>query len=77
MMKIAPGLKFRLEADVDDFKQMLRDGWAGCMDGMVEQIEGDSVAVRFKDGQTWRFVARKLPEVAVPHAWEGEIAWGD
>ena len=68
-------MKFRLKADVDDYKQMLRDGWAGSMDGMVEQIEGGSVAVRFKDGQAWRFASKKFVEVTTPHQWDGEITW--
>ena len=30
-MKIKAGLKFRLKADVEDYKAMLRDSWAGSM----------------------------------------------
>ena len=74
-MKIKAGLKFRLEADVDDYKQMLRDGWAGSMDGLVEQIEGDTVFVRLLDGQAWRFLLKNFEEVTTPHDWEGEIIW--
>ena len=45
-MKIKAGWKFRLEADVEDYKDMLRDGWAGSVDGLIEQIEGDIIFVR-------------------------------
>lgn len=74
-MKIKAGLKFRLEADVDDYKQMLRDGWAGSMDGLVEQIGGDTVFVRLVDGQAWRFLLKNFEEVTTPYDWEGEIMW--
>ena len=74
-MKIKAGLKFRLEADVDDYKEMLRDGWAGSMDGLVEQIEGDTVFVRLVDGQAWRFLLKNFEEVTTPHSWQGEIMW--
>ena len=74
-MKIKAGLKFRLEADVEDYKQMLHDGWAGRMDGLVEQIEGDTVFVRLVDGQAWRFSSKKFEEVTTPHDWQGEIMW--
>ena len=68
-------MKFRLEADVDDYKQMLRDGWAGSMDGLIEQIEDKTVAVRFVDGQAWRFLLDKFEEVTKPFDWQGEIMW--
>ena len=74
-MKIKAGLKFRVQADVDDYKQMLRDGWAGSMDGLVEQIEGDTVFVRLVDGQAWRFLLKNFEEVTTPHDWQGEIMW--
>lgn len=54
---------------------MLRDGWAGSMDGLVEQIEGDTVFVRLVDGQAWRFSSRNFEEVTTPHDWQGEIMW--
>ena len=73
--KIKAGLKFRLEADVEDYKAMLRDGWAGSMDGLVEQIEGDAVFVRLVDGQAWRFTLKKFLEITTPHDWLGEIPW--
>lgn len=68
-------MKFRLEADVDDYKQMLRDGWAGSMDGLIEQIEDKTVAVRFVDGQAWRFLSDEFEKVTKPFEWEGEIMW--
>ena len=74
-MKIKAGLKFRLEADVEDYKAMLRDGWAGSMDGLVEQIEGDTIFVRLVDGQAWRFTLKQFPKVTVAHDWQGEIMW--
>lgn len=74
-MRIKAGMKFRLEADVEDYKNLLKDGWAGSMDGAVEQIECDSVAVRFIDGQAWRFSLAKFAEVTKHHEWPGEIVW--
>ncbi len=74
-MKTKAGLKFRLEADVDDYKEMLRDGWAGSMDGVIEQIEDDTVFARLVDGQAWRFPLGKFEEVTTPHDWQGEIPW--
>ena len=75
LMKIKAGLKFRLEADVEDYKGMLRDGWAGSTNGLVEQIEGDTVFVRLTDGQAWRFGLKQFEEVTTPCDWQGEIMW--
>ncbi|MBE7156994.1 MAG: hypothetical protein INR62_00920 [Rhodospirillales bacterium] len=73
--KIKAGLKLRLEADVEDYEAMLRDGWAGSMDGLVEQIEGDAVFVRLVDGRARRFGSKQFEEVTVPYDWQGEIMW--
>ena len=54
---------------------MLSDGWAGCLDGLVEQIEDETVFVRLIDGQAWRFLPNKFEEVTKPYEWEGEIMW--
>ena len=45
------------------------------MNGLVEQIEGDTVFVRLMDGQAWRSTLKKFPEVTAPCDWEGEIMW--
>ena len=73
--KIKAGLKSRLEADVEDYKAMLHNGWAGSVDGLVEQIEGDTVFGRLVDGQAWRFRLEQFPEVTTPHDWQREIMW--
>ena len=46
-----------------------------AMDGLIEQIEDDTVFVRLVDNWAWRFGLTQFEEVTTPHDWQGEILW--